>query len=137
MLRLTAQDGDDLAVISAQMQDAVLKLGDVSFNVKRRRFAFVANRFAWDAAPEKLRRRVGLHFGSVHGVKRSGFANAGGETILSLLAITYTETESPSGFVTLAFSAGHSIRLDVECLDCTMADLGPAWSTEHQPEHAG
>lgn len=137
MLRLTAQDSDDLAVISAQMQDAVLKLSDVSFNSKRRRFAFVANRFAWDAAPEKLRRRAGLHFDGVLAVKRSGFANASGDTILSLLAITYTETNAPSGFVTFAFSAGHSIRLEVECLDCAMNDLGPAWSTDHQPEHAG
>lgn len=136
MLRLTAQDSDDLAVISAQMQDAVLKLSDMSFNSKRRRFAFVANRFAWDAAPEKLRRRAGLHFDSVLGVKRSGFANAGSDSILSLLAITFTQTEAPSGFVTLAFSAGHSIRLDVECLDCAIADLGPIWSTDHQPEHA-
>lgn len=137
MLRLTAQDSDDLAVISAQMQDAVLKLGDVSFNSKRRRFAFVANRFAWDAAPEKLRHRAGLHFESVLSVKRSGFANAGRDTILSLLSITFTPTQSPSGFVTLAFSAGHSIRLDVECLESTMADLGPTWSTDHQPDHAG
>jgi hypothetical protein len=136
MLRLTAQDSDDLAVISAQMQDAVLKLGDVSFNSKRRRFAFVANRFAWDAVPEKLRRRAGLHFDSVLGVKRSGFANAGRDTILSLLSVTFSPAVSPSGFVTLSFSAGHSIRLDVECLDCAMADLGPMWSTEHQPDHA-
>jgi Protein of unknown function (DUF2948) len=135
MLRLTAHDGDDLAVISAQMQDAVLRLEDVSFNSKRRRFAFVANRFAWDAAPEKLRRRAGLHFDSVLSVQRSGFANVGKETILSLLAITFTPTQSPAGFVTLAFSSGHSIRMDVECLDCTLADLGPAWSTDHQPEH--
>jgi Protein of unknown function (DUF2948) len=137
MLRLTAHDSDDLAVISAQMQDAVLKLSDVSFNSKRRRFAFVANRFAWDAAPEKLRRRAGLHFDSVLAAKRAGFANAGRDTILSLLSITFTPTQSPSGFVTLAFSAGHSIRLDVECLESTMADLGPTWSTDHQPDHAG
>ena len=136
MLRLTAQDSDDLAVISAQMQDAVLKLGDVSFNRKRRQFAFVANRFAWDAAPEKLRRRAGLHFDSVLSVKRLGFTNAGDDTILSLLSISFAEINSPSGFIALTFSAGHSIRLDVECLECAMNDLGPSWSTDYKPEHA-
>jgi Protein of unknown function (DUF2948) len=135
MLRLTAQDGDDLAVISAQMQDAVIKLSDISFNSKRRQFALVANRFAWDAMPEKSRRRAGLHFESVLSVKRIGFANTGKDTILSLLAITFTPTDQPSGFLTLSFSAGHSVRLDVECLDAVMADMGPAWSTDHQPDH--
>jgi hypothetical protein len=135
MLRLTAQDKDDLAVISAQMQDAVLKLGDIRFDSRRRQFALVANRFAWDAAPLKIRRRTGLHFESVLNVKKIGFSNTSGDTILSLLAIGFAETDSPSGFVTLLFSGGHSIRLDVECLEAVMSDLGPTWSTNHQPEH--
>jgi Protein of unknown function (DUF2948) len=136
MLRLTAVDGDDLSVISAHMQDAVLKLADINFNSKRRQFALVANRFAWDAAPLKVRRRTGLHFESVLRVRQAGLAQASGDTILSLLAATFTQTDSPSGFVTLSFSGGHSIRLDVECLDAAMSDLGPAWSTDNQPEHA-
>jgi Protein of unknown function (DUF2948) len=136
MLRLTAQDTDDLHVISAQMQDAVLKLSDITFTQRRRQFVLVANRYAWDDASSKTRRRAGLHFESVLNVKRSGFANTGRDTVLSLLAITFTETEAPSGYVTLAFSAGHSIRLEVECLDAVMADLGPTWSTEFQPDHA-
>ncbi len=136
MLRLTAQDSDDLSVISAQMQDAVVKLADFSFNVKRREFAVVANRFAWDALPTKQRRRTGLHFESVLAAQRSGFAKSDKNTILSLLAITFTATNSPSGFIDLAFSAGHSIRLHVECLAAVMTDMGPAWSTDHQPEHA-
>jgi Protein of unknown function (DUF2948) len=137
MLQLTAQDADDLAVISAQMQDAVLKLSDISFNSKRRQFVLVTNRFAWDALPEKRRCRSGLHFESVLSAKRIGFANSNKDTILSLLAITFSPQDSPAGFVTLTFSAGHSIRLDVECLDAVMADMGPAWSTDHLPEHVG
>jgi hypothetical protein len=135
MLRLTAHDGDDLAVISAQMQDAVLKLVDISYNSKRRQFVLVTNRFAWDAAPEKLRRRSGLHFESVLSAKRIGFSNTGKDTILSLLAITFEPSEAPSGVVTLVFSAGHSVRLEVECLDAVMADMGPPWSTDFQPDH--
>ena len=136
MLRLTAQDTDDLSVISAQMQDAVLRLTDISYNSARRLFAVVANRYAWDDASSKTRRRAGLHFESVLNVKRLGFANTGQDTVLSLLAITFTPTDALSGFVTLAFSAGHSIRLEVECLDAVMADMGPTWSTDFQPDHA-
>lgn len=136
MLRLSARDSDDLAVVSAQMQDAVLKVSDICFNSKRRQFTLVANRFAWDAVPAKIRRRTGLHFESVLSAQRLGFSNAGGDTVLSLLAITFTPTELPAGLVQLSYSAGHSIRLEVECLEAVMADIGPAWSTGNQPEHA-
>ena len=135
MLRLTAQDADDLIVISAQMQDAVLKFADLNFNSKRRRFTLVANRFAWDEAKQKQRRRTGLHFDYVKTVQKSGFKNVNADTILSLLAINFVATDELSGQVTLAFSAGHQLRLDVECLDASMADIGPAWSTEAVPSH--
>jgi Protein of unknown function (DUF2948) len=135
MLRLTAHEDDDLAVISAQMQDAIIKIADFSFSKKRREFALVANRFAWDALPNKQRRRSGLHFASVVSVQRAGFANTGRDTILSLLALTFETRDAPSGIVILSFSAGHSIRLEVECLDAVMADMGPAWSTDFLPDH--
>ena len=73
MLRLTARDADDLNVISAQMQDAVLRFADLDFNAKKRRFTLVANRFAWDDAQAKTRRRTGLHFDFVKSVQKQGF----------------------------------------------------------------
>jgi Protein of unknown function (DUF2948) len=135
MLRLTAQDVDDLNVISAQMQDAVLRFADLNFNAKRRRFALVANRFAWDDTKLKTRRRTGLHFDHVKAVQKQGFKNVGPETILSLLAISFSTVDELSGQITLAFSAGHQLRLDVECVDVTLADMGPAWATEMTPSH--
>ena len=123
MLRLSAQDVDDLNVISAQMQDAVLKFADLNFNTKRRRFALVANRFAWDDTKTKTRRRTGLHFDHVISVGKQGFKNVGPETILSLLAISFNAVDNLSGHITLAFSAGHQLRLNVECVDATLADM--------------
>jgi Protein of unknown function (DUF2948) len=136
MLRLLAQDGDDLSIISAQMQDAIVTFSDMAFDAKRRNFVLVANRFAWDAAPAKIRRRTGLHFENVLGVQRLGFAHMSGESVLSLLAVTFVARDELAGTVTLLFSAGHSIRLNVECLDASMADMGPAWATTNQPDHA-
>ena len=72
MLRLTAADEADLAIISVQMQDALLRREDVRFDRKRHRFAMVTNRFAWDALPEKQRRRSGLHFDDVEKVETIG-----------------------------------------------------------------
>jgi hypothetical protein len=137
LLHLTALDADDLPAISAQMQDAVIRFGDMAYTPTRRQFAFVANRFAWDVLPEKQRRRAGLRINYVTSAKRSGPTRPAKDTILSLLAITFTSTtkEDPAGTMTLDFSGGHRIALDVECVDIQLDDLGGAWSTAKEPHH--
>ncbi len=117
------------------MQDAIIRFADIDFSQKRRRFACVANRFAWEHAPQKERRRTGLHFENVTRVRRKGFATANGETVLSLLAITWRTSADPSGEVELTFAGGHTILLDLEYLDAIMGDIGPAWSTQTMPSH--
>jgi hypothetical protein len=138
MLHLTAFDAEDLAAVSAQMQDAVLKLGEVSWNPARKTFALVANRFAWDALPEKQRRRVGLRFNYVSSARRQLPANADADMVLALLAITFepdSKKDRLSGTVTLNFSGGHAIALDVEVLDVQLDDLGAAWAAGSEPSH--
>jgi Protein of unknown function (DUF2948) len=135
MLRLTAADEADLAVISAQMQDALLKRADLRFDKKRHRFACVANRFAWDASPAKQRRRTGLHFDDVKAVKSTGLEKANAEAVLSLLAITFLKADDLAGTITLNFSAGIQIQLEVSCINATLADLGGTWGTDFTPTH--
>ena len=136
MLRLTAVDEADLAVISAQMQDALMKRADLSFDKKRRRFALVANRFAWDATREKQRRRAGLHFDDVTEVKSNGLERVEKDAVLSLLAITFEKADALSGIVTLNYSAGIQIKLIVSCVNATLSDLGGTWGTDIIPKHA-
>ena len=112
MLRLTAQDTEDLKVISAHMQDALVRLADIRYLSKTRQFAFVANRFAWEQQPSSERRRTGLHFEHVMSVKQQGIQGLKGDTILSLLAISFESGNEPSGTVVLTFSAGCTIRLE-------------------------
>jgi hypothetical protein len=136
-LKLLAFDAEDLAVISAHLQDAVVKLADMTFLPREGRFALVANRFDWESAAtgEKRRRRTGLHFDRVRGAKRLHIAGSDADTVLNLLAVTFEETDAPGGAVTLVFSDDRAVRLEVECLEAAMSDLGPMWSTEHRPEH--
>jgi hypothetical protein len=135
LLKLRAQDTDDLSVISAQMQDALIRAGDIKYDGKRRQFALAANRFAWDAKPQTERRRSGLHFENVTRAQRKGFQSTSPDSILSLLSVSFQETNTPSGTVTLVFSANHTVLLDVEYLDCALRDLGPAWRSENTPSH--
>ena len=138
VLKLAALDADDLAVISAHLQDAVLNAGDLSYLKKARKFALVANRFVWEHGPRAEhfeRRRAGLHFDRVTGVKVQNIGRGDREAVLSLLSIGFEETDPPSGAIILAFSGGGTIRLEVECIEAQLSDLGPAWATEHLPRH--
>jgi hypothetical protein len=52
------------------------------------------------------------------------------------LAVEFQETDTPSGTIILSFSGGATLRLEVECLEAELADLGPTWSTSACPCHA-
>ena len=136
-MHLVAFDEEDIEIISAHLQDAITRVGDITFIPAARRFALVASRFDWAAAVDgALRRRLsGLHFDYVRGVRRSGFDQGDGESVLNLLSIAFDAGDAPSGQVTLYFSAGAAIRLDVECIDAQLHDLGPEWRTRARPEH--
>jgi hypothetical protein len=137
VLHLTALDAQDLPALSAQMQDAVIRVSDIHWSVTQKRFLMVANRYAWDQPEEKQRRRSGLRFNFVKNVRRAGPKGLVRNGVLSLLAITFEADKSDalSGFITLQCSGGHSIRLEVECVDVQLDDLGPAWGTSQEPQH--
>lgn len=139
-LKLAALDEEDLAVISAHVQDAVLKVGDIRFLQGEGRFLVVMNRFAWDKALGKQardleRRRAALSFARVSNVKATRIRQDDKDAVLSLLAIEFAETNAPAGRVTLYFSGGGALSFDVECIEVQLADLGAAWATEHMPHH--
>ncbi|MFG1294376.1 DUF2948 family protein [Xanthobacter variabilis] len=139
-LKLLALDEEDLAVVSAHLQDAVVKVTDMGFLPTVQRFALLLNRFDWDRAVlthEKVRRRAGLHFERVRDAKCRGMDLARRNGVLNLLAVTFIPTDTPSGYVLLTFSGGAEVRLEVECIEASLRDLGPAWGCAHTPHHEG
>jgi hypothetical protein len=137
-LRLLALDAEDLAVVSCNLQDAVVRPADLAFLPRQRRFALLASRFDWVAAEagRMERCRAGLHFDTVTKVASTGFDRGNREAVLNLLSVSFEEGETPSGTIELTFSGGAAIRLDVECVDVQMRDLGPRWTARHKPGHA-
>ncbi len=134
MLKLIALDAEDLAIVSAHMQDAVLKVADCAYLPRERRFAMVACRFDWERPDDPHRRLSGLHFESVLGVRKVGMPDDPGAA-MNLLAITFEPGEAPGGEVTLFFSGDAAIRLTVECVEAQIKDLGPVWTAGGCPEH--
>jgi len=137
-LKLYAFDAEDLAVLSAHLQDAVLKANDIAYLARERRFALVCNRFDWTAAEagECQRRRTGLRVERVTAVKARAVPK-GEDTVLELLAIHFEPEggESPGGTMELVFAGGGAIRLSVECVEAAMDDLGPMWAGVATPKH--
>lgn len=141
-LRLLALDAEDLAIVSAHMQDAVLKVADITFSAKTGQFTLAANRFVWEKAarPAKSfeRRRAVLGFKRVRSVRSTGFSRSKGDEVLSLLAVRFEpEGEGPEGRVELVLSGGGLIELEVECIESQLADTGGAWETKSRPSHPG
>jgi len=138
-LKLIALDKDDVEVISTHLQDAVLKVGDIVWRPAERRMVLGLNRFDWeaaiDAAPSFRRRRTALRFDRVLAVKCRNISRDDPEAVLNLLAVEFAESDPPAGFVTLVFSGDAALRLEIECLEVELADLGPVWTTAACPNH--
>jgi hypothetical protein len=139
-LKLIALDGDDIEVVSAHLQDAVVKAADIRWRPAEKRLVVALNRFDWEAAQgaasQFRRRRAALRFERVTACKCRNCAATEKDQVLNLLAVSFQPTDQPAGVVTLLFSGGAALRLEVECLEAELADLGPAWTTECRPVHA-
>ena len=143
LLKLVALDSEDLQTISAHLQDAVLRVADMAYLPKEKRFAALCNRFDWPAAldgkhkgqPKHSRNRTALRFERVLSARLQNIRLDAKDEVLSLLAIQFDETDPPGGAITLLFSASAAIRLEVECIEAELRDLGPSWRARSRPEH--
>ncbi|RUM07111.1 DUF2948 family protein [Rhizobium chutanense] len=139
-LKLVALDDEDLAVISAHMQDSVFKVGDIDWSPRDAQFALAVNRFVWEGAERKRkgfeRRRAALVFKRVLAVRSLGIDRGKRDEVLSLLALRFERKgEGPEGTIELSLSGTASIALDVECIEVQLADIGGAWEASSKPRH--
>ncbi|MGN6471757.1 MAG: DUF2948 family protein [Rhizobiaceae bacterium] len=139
-LKLAALDEDDLKVVSAYVQDALMQIGDIDYSPARKWFLVPMNRFVRDGKRRFFRRqyerrRSVLHFEHVLSVRSTGIDRQNIKDVLSLLAIRFVPGEAPAGTIELVFAGDAAIRLDVKFIEARLADLGPAWATSSRPFH--
>ena len=136
-LKFVALDPDDLEVVSTHLQDAEVKVADVHWRPQEKRLVLGLDRFdwqAWNAAnPEMRRRRAALRFERVLSCKCNQATPHAKDKVLNLLAVEFDTTDMPAGVVTLVFSGGGALRLEVECLEVELVDLGPTRTVETRP----
>jgi hypothetical protein len=138
-LKLRAGDAEDLAVISAILQDALVTVGEMVYLPDERQFVLVANRFRWEPQQRATRNNFertlsGLCIDDVKSVRRRGFHPQEEERILALLAIRTDSEEHPTALL-LEFAGGSSIWLEVGRIMCHLDDLGEPWPTRWRPKH--
>jgi hypothetical protein len=138
-LKLVALDKDDIEVVSAHVQDARVRVGEILWQPREHRFVMAVKRFDWmtaiDAKADYRRCRTALRFERVLACKFRGLDQSNKDVELNLLAVEFAEHDSPAGSVTLTFSGGGVIRLEVECLEAELADLGEIFTAEICPDH--
>jgi hypothetical protein len=138
-LRLLAHDADDLGVLSAALQDAIAKIGDIRWDAQARTLTLACNRFRWEAAKAKQGERVrsALQFGDVAGVQARNLRRDAKGAVVELLSIGFEPAEeAPAGVVILTFAGGGDMRVSVDCLDVALADVSEPWATPRTPGHA-
>lgn len=124
-LRLQALDAEDLKVISALVQDAILPASEMRYERKRRRFAMLINRFRWeeqrDATAERV--RTLLLIDDVLAVASQGVPRGDPDLVLSVLALEFEPGEDGAGAVSIILAGDGEIRLQVECLSVMLRDV--------------
>jgi hypothetical protein len=144
-LRLRAESPDDLAVISALVQDAVVQSSEIAWARRHRRFTLLVNRFRWEdaAAAERQDRpfervRALLVVDGVLRARTSGVDPSDRDLVLSLLALGYEPGEDGAGTLRLVLAGDGEIALDVEALEVTLADVTRPYEAPsgHRPSHA-
>jgi hypothetical protein len=133
-IRLIAEDARDLEVVSAMLQDALTSLAEMRFEPSKRRFVAMLNRYARERG-EGVRVRSALRVEGVLAARTAGIDQADKRGLLPLLALTAEPGEEGACRITLEFAGGGSIRLEAECVDAALSDVGPSWRTPRRPRH--
>ena len=131
-LKLIALDADDLAVISTHVQDARVQASDIIWRQAEKRLVVGMSRLDWeqtlDGEAEPRRLVSALRFDRVLACKSRDIDIEAPEAVLDLVGIEFHpeggRDEEPGGSALLLFAQGGAIRLDVECLECELTDLG-------------
>ena len=140
-LRLRAEDAEDLAVLAACLQDARVPVGAISFDGRRHRFAMALNRFCWEcegprgSGQQHQRVATGLRIEGVQSVRVQGIDRGKADQVLELLSILGEAGPEGSATLTFVFAGGGAMRLEVECIDCYLADLDQPVPVPVRPWH--
>ena len=136
-LKWLAKDADDLGVVAAALQDAILRVADISYAPNSRSLSLRLWRFRNESeSPERI--LTGLRFDDVLGVQARGIDRSDPEGLLVLLDVTFTADDTPpGGMIVLQFSGDGELRITAEAIEVICADVSDPKPTDKVPLHPG
>lgn len=133
-MKLLAADAADLSIMSAAVQDAIIRVGDLRYDPVGRAVSVRMSRFRHeDKTPSRI--QAGLRIDGVMRLQSTGIDRSNSDAYAVVLGMTFEEIDAPEGLLTLNLAGGGALRLTVECLDLMLADVGEARATPHTPDH--
>lgn len=138
-LKLRAEDAEDIPALSALLQDAVVRLGDIVWEPRSRRLTLAVNRFRWETGASRRRVervRAALQFGDVTSVRARRLRRGAADAIASLLSIRFEPAEvPPAGSVVFTFAGDADLRAEIDCVDAVLVDVSAPWPARGRPDH--
>tara|TARA_B100001057_G_scaffold443892_1_gene480386 strand:+ start:17 stop:460 length:444 start_codon:yes stop_codon:yes gene_type:complete len=139
-LKLIAKTDDDLRVISAHLQDSIVKTSDIANLKKNRIFLMQLNRFMWEDVEKGVFRknkriRTVLKFENVLKVSSKNVNQKKNDRFLDFLAIETFKMPDKNYEMNLIFSGDVVIKLVTEAIEVTLDDQGSPWESKNKPKH--
>ena len=139
-LKLLATSEEDLRVIAAHLQDAIVSIKDIASLKKNRIFLIQLNRFMWEDVEKGVFRRnkrvrTVLKFDNVISVSSKNINRKDNENFLYFLTIESNLLPDKNYEINLIFSGDSVIKIKAEVIDVTLDDQGSPWETKTEPKH--
>ena len=139
-LKLLATSDEDLRVIAAHLQDAIVLVQDIANLKKNRIFLIQLNRFMWEDVEKGVFRknkriRTILKFDNVINISSKNINIKERKSFLDFLTIESNLLPDKSYEIKLIFSGDSVIKIKAEVIDVTLDDQGSPWDTKTQPKH--
>ena len=139
-LKLIAKTDEDLRVISAHLQDSIVKTSDIANLQKNKIFLMQLNRFMWEDVEKGVFRknkriRTVLKFENVLKATSKNVNQKKNDRFLDFLAIEMFKMPDKNFEMNLIFSGDVVIKLVVEAIEVTLDDQGSPWESKNKPRH--
>ncbi|MEL6686442.1 MAG: DUF2948 family protein [Pseudomonadota bacterium] len=134
MLKLIANDADDLKILASALQDAILRVGDIRFDPVARAVSLRVSRYRHESGV-KERIECGVRIDGVMSLQSLGVSRDNKDAFMVILDAVFEETDAPAGQLDIMLAGGGALRVLVEGLDVLLADVGEPRATTSEPDH--
>ena len=139
-LKLIARTVEDLRVVSAHLQDAIVNINDIANLKKNKILLLQLNRFMWEDVEKGLFRknkriRTILKFENVIKVKSRNINLASKDKFLDFLTIETNQMTDNNYEMKILFAGDSIVKVTAEVIEVTLDDQGEAWDTKNKPKH--